>query len=346
MLRSARPVSQDEPRPPAISADGDRPSDPEVSVVIVSFNTRDLLREAIASLPAAAAGRSFETIVVDNRSHDGSAEMVEREFPAAIVVRAGRNLGFAGANNLAFRLARGRFVYCLNPDTVSHAGSLDTLVRVLEGDPRIGYAGPKLLNADGTHQLSAYRFHTVLSGFVSWSMLGLDGRFPHSRHALSMHHAYGCDERIRVDWLLGAAILARREAIATAGGFDEGFFLYAEEVEWCQRMHDAGWFGCYAPEAVVTHIRSASTSHLDHASAFNGHNPRLLVESHRRLARKTLGPAGLVASQAAHFAGVALAWLRNMPGVPGRDPAKARKAALWMRYLLVPSSFRPRPKAR
>jgi GT2 family glycosyltransferase len=318
---------------------------PDVSVVIVSYNTRDLLRAAIASLPAAAAGRTLETIVVDNMSHDGSAEMVEREFPDAVVVRAERNLGFAGANNLAFARARGRFVYCLNPDTVSHPGSIDTLVRVLEDDARIGYAGPKLLNADGSHQLSAYRFHTWLSGLVSWSMLGLDGRFPHSRHALNMHHAYGCDERIQVDWLLGAAILTRPEVIAAAGGFDEGFFLYAEEVEWCQRMHDAGWFGCYAPEAVVTHIRSASTSHLDHTSAFNGHNPRLLVESHRRLARRTLGPAGFVLSQVAHFTGILLAWLRNLPGLPGRDAAKARKAALWMRYLLFPSSFRPRPKS-
>ncbi|MFM1823826.1 MAG: hypothetical protein RI967_2092, partial [Planctomycetota bacterium] len=135
-------MAHDETRPNAPSATGDRPRDPEVSVVIVSFNTRDLLREAIASLPAAAAGRSFETIVVDNRSQDGSAEMVEREFPGATVVRAERNLGFAGANNLAFRRARGRFVYCLNPDTVSHEGSLDALVRVLEDDARIGYAGP------------------------------------------------------------------------------------------------------------------------------------------------------------------------------------------------------------
>lgn len=327
------------------SSDGGDATRPEVSVVIVSFNTRDLLRDAIASLPAAAAGRSFETIVVDNRSKDGSAEMVEREFPEARLVRAERNLGFAGANNLAFRLARGRYLYCLNPDTVSHAGSIDMLVRVLEDDARIGYAGPKLLNADGTHQLSAYRFHRLFSGFVSWSMLGLDGRFPDSPHALSLHHAYGCDTRIQAEWLLGAAILARAETVAHAGGFDERFFLYAEEVEWCQRMHAHGWFGCYAPEAVVTHIRGASTSHLDHTSAFNGHNPRLLVESHRTLALRSLGPIGLVVSQGAHLAGVTLAWLRNLPGLPRASADKRRKAALWIRYLLLPSSFRPRPRS-
>jgi len=319
-------------------------SQPDVSVVIVSYNTRDLLREALASLTAAAGPRTLETIVVDNMSKDGSADMVEREFPEVRLIRAERNLGFAGANNLAFDLARGRFLYCLNPDTVSHDGSIDTLVRVLEEDPRIGYVGPKLLNADGTHQLSAYRFHRLFSGFVSWSMLGLDGRFPHSPHALSLHHAYGCDERIQTEWLLGAAILARREAIETSGGYDERFFLYAEEVEWCQRMHERGWIGCYAPEAIVTHIRGASTSHLDHTHAFNGHNPRLLVESHRKLARRTLGPVGLVLSQASHLAGVALAWMRNLPVLPGANAEKRRKAALWMRYLLFPSSFRPKAK--
>ncbi|MCE2882690.1 MAG: glycosyltransferase family 2 protein [Planctomycetaceae bacterium] len=318
---------------------------PDVSVVIVSFNTRDLLRDALRSLPAAAGPRRLETIVVDNRSSDGSADMVEREFPEVRLVRATENLGFAGANNLAFALARAPFVYCLNPDTVSHAGSIDTLASVLESDPRIGYAGPKLLNADGSHQLSAYRFHRLLSGFVSWSMLGLDGRFPYSPQALSLHHAYGCDARIQAEWLLGAAIMTRAETIRGAGGFDESYFLYAEEVEWCMRMHAHGWFGCYAPEAVVTHIRGASTSHLDHTHAFNGHNPRLLVESHRRLARQTMGGAGLVVSQAAHFAGVSLAWLRNLPVLPGADAAKRRKAALWMRYLLFPSSFRARPRA-
>lgn len=314
---------------------------PDVSVVLVSFNTRDLLRDALASLPRAAGPRTLEVIVVDNASHDGSAEMAGREFPQATVVALAENIGFARANNLAFRRARGRFVYCLNPDTVSHAGSIDRLVSVLEADARIGYVGPKLLNADGSHQLSAYRFHRVLSGFVSWSMLGLDGRFPHSPYSLSLHHAYGCDQPIQAEWLLGAAILTRAEVIAQTRGFDEEFFLYAEEVDWCQRMHAHGWFGAYEPSAVVIHIRGASTSHLDHASAFNGHNPRHLVESHRRLARQTLGLAGLVASQATHVAGVTLAYLRNALPLPGRDPAKARKAALWIRYLLFPASFRP-----
>lgn len=320
------------------------PQTPDVSVVIVSYNTRDLLRDAIASLTDAAGSRSFEVIVVDNMSRDGSADMVAAEFPEVRLIRAERNLGFAGANNRAFEIARGRYVYCLNPDTRSHAASLEVLVQVLESDPRIGYVGPKLLNADGTHQLSAYRFHRLFSGFVSWSMLGLDGRFPHSPYALSLHHAYGDNTRMQAEWLLGAAILTRAETIAHAGGYDEDFFLYAEEVEWCQRMHAHGWIGCYAPEAVVTHIRGASTSHLDHSHAFNGHNPRLLVESHRKLARRTLGPIGLLISQGAHLAGVTCAFARNAPGLPCASAEKRRKAALWIRYLLFPASFKPRPR--
>jgi len=317
---------------------------PDVSVVIVSYNTRDLLRDAIASLEVAAGSTTYEVIVIDNMSKDGSAEMVEAEFPRVHLIRAERNLGFAGANNRGFAVARGRYVYCLNPDTRSHEHSLETLVRVLDEDPRVGYVGPKLLNADGTHQLSAYRFHRLFSGFVSWSMLGLDGRFPHSRYALSLHHAYGNNARIQAEWLLGAAILTRAVTIAHAGGYDEDFFLYAEEVEWCQRMHEHGWIGCYAPEAVVTHIRGASTSHLDHAHAFNGHNPRLLVESHRKLARRTHGPIGMFVSQSAHLIGVACALVRNLPGLPSASAEKRRKASLWIRYLLFPASFKAYPR--
>jgi GT2 family glycosyltransferase len=311
-------------------------SAPVVTVVIVSYNTRDLLRDCLASLPAAAGPRTFETVVVDNRSRDGSAEMVEREFPSVRVIRPDRNLGFAAANNRGFAVARGRYLYCLNPDTRSHAGSLDALVRVLEEEPEVGYVGPRLLNADGTHQLSAYRFHTALTPFVSWSMLGLDRRFPYSRHATSMHHAYGRDEPFAAEWLLGAAILVRRDAVEAAGGFDESYFLYAEEIEWCHRLSRAGWRGRYAPEATVTHIRSASTSHLDDAHAFKGHDPRLLVHAHRKLARQTLGPLGPVAYTSMHVLGMSLALGRNLPGMPRRDAAKARAARLWIRYLLFP----------
>jgi hypothetical protein len=310
---------------------------PDVSIVIVSYNTVDLLRDCLRSIAAAAEPFTHETFVVDNQSRDGSADMVEREFPSVRLIRAPRNLGFAAGNNAAFALATGRLVYCLNPDTVSHPGSLATLVRVLDGDPAIGFVGPKLLNADGSHQLSAYRFHTVLSGFFSWSMLGLDRRFPRSRHCLSMHHLHGCDTAFDADWLTGAAILARRSVIDRVGGFDEGYFVYAEEIEWCWRMQRAGAPGRYEPASVVTHIRAASTSHLDDSHAFHGHDPRLLIESHRRLARQTLGVPGAALSQALHLLGVSLAWARNLPPLPGRNPATRRRAWLWMRYLLTPT---------
>jgi len=308
-------------------------TDLDVSIVIVSYNTVGLLRDCLQSIEASVAPFSHETIVVDNQSRDGSADMVEREFPSVRLIRAERNLGFAGGNNAAFRGARGRLVYCLNPDTVSHPGSLATLIRVMDADPSIGYLGPKLLNHDGSHQWSAYRFHTVLSSFVSWSMLGLDRRFPQSRHCQTLHYQHGHDTAFDADWLTGAAILTRRIVIDQVGGYDETYFLYAEEIEWCWRMHRAGWRGRYEPSAVVTHIRAASTSHLDDSHAFHGHDPSLLIESHRRLARQTLGPLGALATHALHLSGVTLAWMRNLPPMPRRNPATRRKAWLWMRYL-------------
>lgn len=307
---------------------------PDVSIVIVSFNTRELLRGCLSSIHAACAGRTHETFVVDNQSHDGSADMVAQDFPWVRLVRSPQNLGFAGGNNVAFRLVNGRFVYCLNPDTVSHPRSIAILIDELERHPEIGYIGPKLLNQDGSHQLSAYRFHTVISGLFSWSMLGLDRRYPRSRHCLSLHHQHGCDTPIDVNWLTGAAILTRAEIVNDVGGYNEAYFLYAEEIEWCWRMHRAGWVGRYEPSAVVTHIRAASTSHLNDSYAFHGHNPELLILSHRQLARQTLGWSGNVVSWTLHLVGLSAAFMRNIPPMPKRNAETRRKAMLWIKYLV------------
>ena len=319
---------------------GSDPS-PDVSIVIVSFNTRELLRNCLRAIPAACAGRTSEVFVVDNQSHDGSADMVEKDFPSVRLVRSERNLGFAAGNNLAFKLATGRFIYCLNPDTVSHPQSISILVDELESDQRIGYIGPKLLNSDGSHQWSAYRFHTVLSGFFSWSMLGLDRRFPDSKHSLSLHHKFGCDTPMNVDWITGAAILTRAEIIGEVGGFNAEYFLYAEEIEWCWRMHRAGWIGRYEPRAVVTHIRAASTSHLNDSHAFHGHDPVLLISAHRRLAQQTLGTTGMAVGFVAHLVGLSVAYLRNIPPLPGRNAATRRKAYLWIKYMIRTHSRKP-----
>jgi N-acetylglucosaminyl-diphospho-decaprenol L-rhamnosyltransferase len=309
----------------------------DVSVVVVSFNTRDLLRRCLASVPLACGNLRFEILVADNESHDGSAEMVRHEFPHATLLEGHGNIGFAKANNLAFRQCRGAFLFCLNPDAEAHPGSIETLVDAMRLDPSIGYAGPRLLNPDGSHQWSAYRFHTVLSPLYSWSMLGLDRRHPRSRHCMSLHHAHGVDAAIDAEWLLGAALLVRREAYEACGGFDESFFLYAEEIEWCARLAAGGWRGRYLPAATVTHVRSASTSHRADAHAFHGHDPTLLIEAHRHLARKTLGTVGMLAQQTLHVAGLSLALARNLWPMPGRSEAKARAATLWIRHLLRPA---------
>lgn len=312
------------------------PPEIDVSVVVVSFNTRDLLRRCLASVPAACGELRFEVLVADNASQDGSAEMVRGEFPNVAVLEGHGNVGFAKANNLAFRRCRGDFLFCLNPDAEAHPGSIETLVSAMRCDASLGYCGPKLLNPDGSHQWSAYRFHTVLSPLYSWSMLGLDRRRPGSRHCMSLHHAHGADATMDVDWLLGAALLVRREAYEACGGFDESFFLYAEEIEWCARLAAGGWRGRYLPAARVTHVRSASTSHRADAHAFHGHDPSLLIEAHRHLARKTLGTVGMVAQQALHVAGLSLALGRNLWPMPGRSGEKARAASLWIRHLLRP----------
>lgn len=317
----------------------------DLSIVIVSYNTRELLRSCLDSLPAACGSLDVETIVVDNDSRDGSAEMVRAGFSHVRVLDGHGNVGFARANNLGFEHCRGEFVLCLNPDTVSDAGSIETLVAAMRRDPSVGYAGPRLRNADGSHQWSAYRFHTVLSPFFSWSMLGLDGRFPRSRHCMSLHHAHGADTAIDAEWLLGAALLVRREALEQCGGYDEGFFLYGEEVEWCRRLARGGWRGRYEPQATITHIRSASTSHLEDSDCFLGHDPALLIRAHRRLGRVTHGLAGMLLQQALHAFGMTLSLARNSWPFSDRSRAKARAARLWLAYLLHPNPTSPKVRA-
>ncbi len=220
---------------------------PALSVIIVSYNVRDLLRACLASLRAAAEELPLQVLVVDNASSDDSAAMVAREFPEVELLDLGYNAGFSAANNAAIARAIAPAVLLLNPDTEAPPGALPGLRAFMEARPRRGIAGPRLLNSDGSFQPSAWPQPT-LAGVLRDHLLPPKWR----RRAA----ASGMTSR-RVGWVSGAALLVRRAVIEQIGTLDEALF-WSEDVDFCRRATAAGWEVWYAPEVAIVHHGSRS----------------------------------------------------------------------------------------
>jgi GT2 family glycosyltransferase len=316
---------------------------PNLSIIIVSYNTRDLLRECLRSLPAGGdcGPGGVEVFVVDNASRDGSPDMVAAEFPYVKLIRNPINGGFAQANNLALRESAGRYVLLLNSDTVVHDGAFANLIAFLEAHPAAGYCGPKLLNGDGSHQWSAARFPTVLS--APFTMLGCSRRFPNSRHALDLHTSRGTEKPFRADWFTGAALLVRREALEAVGPLDEAYFLYFEETDWCRKLARAGWEGWYVPAAEIVHYGGRSVEHDSDVRPFHGDHPVYWARSRRRYVRRWHGLLGMWISLSLEIALYGLIWLKHRWRAAPVSQNKARAAAASIGYLLNPDRAPSRP---
>jgi N-acetylglucosaminyl-diphospho-decaprenol L-rhamnosyltransferase len=232
-------------------------STPAVSVIIVSWNVREALRECLTAVRREGSGRVGEVWVVDNASADGSAELVATEFPEVRLVRNAENAGFARACNQALRAAAGEYCCLLNPDTRVATGALGRLVEFMESHPRAGAAGPRLLNPDGSLQPNGGPFPTLAGTFLRATRASAlfrgwyDRRFRWGRTAF--------DRAAAVEQVSGACLLIRRAALEEVGLLDEQFFLYYEETDWLLRARRAGWETWYVPEAEVTHRWGAST---------------------------------------------------------------------------------------
>jgi N-acetylglucosaminyl-diphospho-decaprenol L-rhamnosyltransferase len=241
-----------------------------LTVVVVSFNTRELLRRCLASVYAAttADGLAAEVIVADNASADGSAAMVASEFSQAVLLANESNLGFAAASNLGLARGRGRHFVLLNPDTEVRPGALRSMLAVLEAKPLAACVGPSLVYGDGSPQRSCFRFPTVLMQFLD--LFPLHPRLMVSR--CNGRYPLGGTEPFPVDHPLGACMLLRREAVEQLGPLDEGYFIYCEEVDWCWRAKKAGWQVYCVPRATVLHHEAQSTRQFAE---------RMLVELYR-----------------------------------------------------------------
>ncbi len=232
----------------------------KLSIIIVNWNVKRLLRDCLMSLQAQLDDTS-EIIVVDSASHDDSPQMVRTEFPSVQLIESSTNLGYAKGNNLGVRHARGEYLLLLNPDTVVKPHTLTTLTHHLDSQPTVGVVGPQLLWADGSIQSSRRRLPTV--GTLFWESTLLHQWWPHNPHARRYHLAdIPPDSAQTVDWLVGAALLIRRTTWTQVGGFDEDFFMYFEETDWCKRCQDAGWAIHYLPTAQIVHYEGKSSEQV------------------------------------------------------------------------------------
>jgi N-acetylglucosaminyl-diphospho-decaprenol L-rhamnosyltransferase len=226
-----------------------------VSIIIVNWNTRELLTQCLQSLHDTMSSLTLETIVVDNASTDGSVEMVRREFPQTRLIQNTENVGFARANNQAMALSGGRYMLLLNSDAIAMPGAIQSLLTLADAEPRAGVVGAQLLNPDGSFQASHTPFPTLRQEFLILTGLArlLRGRWYPSR---------GAEEERGpqvVDYVEGACLLARRQAVEEVGGLDEEYFMYAEEVDWCYAMREKGWQVWYQPAAKVIHRGGGSS---------------------------------------------------------------------------------------
>jgi N-acetylglucosaminyl-diphospho-decaprenol L-rhamnosyltransferase len=231
----------------------------DLSVVIVSYNTRELLRGCLDSLFANLdAHVQHEVIVVDNASADGSVAMIRDSFPQVRLLANSQNRGFAASNNQAIRQSSGQHVFLLNPDTSVRKGALDSLMALLEERGDAGVVGPKLLFPDGSFQHSAFTFPTLAMIFLDFFPLHhlfldsrINGRYPRS--------LYERADPFPIDHPLGAALMVRRPVIEEVGLLDERFFMYCEEIDWCLRIKEAGWRIFCVPRAEIVHYVGQST---------------------------------------------------------------------------------------
>jgi O-antigen biosynthesis protein len=255
----------------------------DVSVIIVNYNVRDFLHQALLSIQKSLKGIRSEIIVVDNASDDGSAEMVRRQFPHVSLILNASNLGFAKANNIALKQAIGKFILLINPDTIVQEDTIHVMVEFLKNHPKAGLAGCKILNPDGSIEPACRR--SFPTPWVAFSKIfGLSKLFPKTKLFGKYNLTYlDIDETNQVEAVSGSFMMVRKETFKQVGGLDESFFMYGEDLDWCYRIHQAGWQIYYVHSTQIIHYKGESTrrSSIDEIHTFY-EAMHLFVDKHVR----------------------------------------------------------------
>jgi len=289
----------------------------ELEILVVSYNTRELLRDCLDSIYQKIKGIEFGVTVVDNGSGDNSTEMIKTEFPKVKLIENGENLGFARANNQAIRQSGARYLLLLNPDTSLGNNPCCEMLRFMDEHPEVGILGCRLLNTDGTIQPSNSSFPNLFTEFLRIFQLkklipglGLREKVGEGLSKIlgstlrEYFRVYWDSKRIRdVDWVSGACLLVRRKAVEDVGLLDESFFMYYEDADWCYRMGRGGWKTCYFPFFEIVHYVGKSDSQF---------NSRTFVERHKSMYhyfRKHQGIKAVFLLRLLIFSGFTLRWL-------------------------------------
>lgn len=228
---------------------------PVVSVIIISYNTRAMTLECLKSVHADLASMPAEVIVIDNASKDGSPAAIRQDYPETRVIENTSNSGFGAANNQGMRLAAGEFFLLLNSDAFPEQGAIGAMIDCLQRHPNAAMVGPRLLNGDGSLQVSCYRFPSPARAWLE--NLWISALFPRSP-VLGDYRQWPHDIERPVDWIIGACIMLRREIFEKTGGFDETFFMYQEEADWQRAVRDMGFEIMFTPTSRVKHLGGAS----------------------------------------------------------------------------------------
>jgi GT2 family glycosyltransferase len=230
----------------------------DISIIIVNWNTRDLLSQCLESVYATVRDLTFEVVVVDNASSDGSAEMIRERFPQARLIENDVNSGFARANNQGIAQSHGQFLLLLNSDTILQAEAVAKMVAFMKAYPMAGIVGAYIRNPDGTPQRCFGAFPTVVSESIcAW---GLDSRLPFARWFVA--RPIEPNGHLETDWVLGAALMIRRKTLEQIGVLDENYFMYSEEIDLCYRVKKAGWRNFILGTAHIIHLGGQSTRQM------------------------------------------------------------------------------------
>jgi GT2 family glycosyltransferase len=266
----------------------DHETEIDLSIVIVNWNVRELLRECLHSIQAQRGDLEMEVIVVDSASSDGSQQMVEEEFPWVRLIASDENLGYPRGNNLGITASCGRHVLILNPDTIVLDNALALMVKYLDDHIGVGVVGPQLLNPDGSVQSSRRRFPSMATALFESTWLQTLA----PRALLTRYYMLDLpdDEENDVDWVTGACLMVPRRIIDHVGLFDEGYFMYSEELDWCRRISVAGLRSVYLPTAQIVHHVGKSSEQAITARHVNFQQAKLRYfrKHHGRLTAGTL----------------------------------------------------------
>lgn len=314
---------------------------PDLSIIVVTHNRAELALSTLRSARVASGGALVQWLVVDSGSTDGTPDAIEREFPDVDVLRCA-NIGFAAANNRALALARGRYLLLLNPDVEIAAGNFADLMATLDARPRVGIASVIQQGSKAELQHSIRRFPSPRRTFGEALALPWPG-WSEEERAPALYRGESS-----ADWLVGAFLMARAEAVREIGGLDERFFMYSEETDWCYRAREAGWDVRHLPGMVVTHHTVASTrpdlvAQLSYAKL-------LFARKHYRRGRAAAIQLALAARHILRVLGLATAARRargtgtlGSPGAPLSDSATRERLVAERRALAVVTGVSPPP---